>query len=208
MKGIDFTPDMHRAIREVRKSMTRRVAKCPKGHPYPSEWQEHGNPVMCSDGWVWSYGHDENDNPIDYPLSPKYKVGDRVFVREAWCAHSSMDNLKPSEIPTLSAVHYMEDGPKPVWGGRTRNKRFMPAWASRTAFDITGVRVERVNEISERDACDEGTGEMLAEREHWDGDPDAYRKCFRELWESIHGQGAWIRNDWVFVYEFKVVQNA
>lgn len=223
MKGIDFTPDMHRAIREGRKCMTRRVVKCPKGHPYPSEWQLHGKPVECAKGWVWNYGWDGNDNPIDYPLTQKYKVGDRVFVRETW-----------SKVPTTAYRHSREedgsgvphqvspcgyywavykdgwDRSAPTW----KSGRFMPEWASRTILEVTGVRVERVQEISADDARAEGItdgGCLNCGCPEPCGckspDPCAI-ESFGLLWESIRGPGAWLRNDWVWVYEFKVVQNA
>ena len=81
----------------------------------------------------------------------------------------------------------------------------MPRWASRLTLEITGVRVERLQDISEADAWAEGvahyssgmTGTPSA------GDADAGRVLYRRLWESINGPGSWAANPWVWVVEFK-----
>ncbi len=91
----------------------------------------------------------------------------------------------------------------------------MPRWASRITLEVTGVRVERLQDISEEDAIAEGV-EVL-----WRGYDDAqdfYRNyhtggylftakaSYRTLWESINGPGSWERNDWVWVIEFKRIE--
>jgi hypothetical protein len=69
----------------------------------------------------------------------------------------------------------------------------MPRWASRITLEITGVRVERLNSISNADAMAEGC--VASERE---SESDA----FHNLWESINGLGSWGANPWVWVIEF------
>ncbi len=71
---------------------------------------------------------------------------------------------------------------------------FMPRRFSRILLEITAVRVERLQEISEADAKAEGVDP--AECCH------AYYHGYRKLWESINGAGSWDRNDWVWVIEF------
>jgi hypothetical protein len=74
----------------------------------------------------------------------------------------------------------------------------MPRWASRIDLEITGVRVERLRDISEEDAKAEGwPGFSCAEiPERW----------FRGLWWKINGEKSWAENPWVWVVEFKMVQ--
>lgn len=92
----------------------------------------------------------------------------------------------------------------------------MPRWACRTVVEITEIRVERLQEISEEDAKAEGVNRIAHGRDgyyysafraepspdNWIDPVDAYR----ELWESIHGKGSWERNDWVWAITFKVVR--
>lgn len=72
----------------------------------------------------------------------------------------------------------------------------MPRWASRLTLEIVGVRVERLQAISEADVRAEGVTwhAALTAREAW-----------RALWEQINGKGSWDLNPWVFVIEFKRV---
>jgi hypothetical protein len=72
----------------------------------------------------------------------------------------------------------------------------MPRWASRIMLKITGVRVERLKEISSSDALAEGVqqiGEYL----------DMPIAAYRVLWEQINGKGSWSDNPWVWVIEFE-----
>lgn len=89
----------------------------------------------------------------------------------------------------------------------------MPRWASRILLEITNVRVERVQDISEADALADGIEQVSNNR--WKVYEPGYegesaltaKSSFRSLWEFIHGPNAWDRNDWVWVIEFKVLSN-
>lgn len=78
----------------------------------------------------------------------------------------------------------------------------MPRWASRITLEVTGVRVERLQDISEADARAEGCDAYLAEES-----PaiDQARMDYANLWESINGPGSWDLNPWVWVVGFKRV---
>ncbi len=90
--------------------------------------------------------------------------------------------------------------------------RYMPLWAARPGSGrvITRVRCERVQDISEADAKAEG---VVATEVYGEREPGArithlpprldYRASFRKTWNSIHGAGAWDRNEWVFPYDFE-----
>jgi hypothetical protein len=76
----------------------------------------------------------------------------------------------------------------------------MPRWASRITLEITNVRVERVQDISDQDAIAEGIEDIGA------GD---LRGMYAVLWSSINDKRGfgWASNPWVWIIEFKVVQN-
>lgn len=72
----------------------------------------------------------------------------------------------------------------------------MPRWASRITLKVESVRLERLQDISQKDAYSEGVTI---------NDPDGCDPVmsFAELWESINGPGSWEANPWVWVVQFK-----
>jgi hypothetical protein len=91
----------------------------------------------------------------------------------------------------------------------------MPRVASRFILDVVSIRVERVQDISEKDALAEGlirntVGWWLGQ-ERPDADQHSpqfgyHAPAFAQLWDDTNGKGAWQRNDWVWVIEFKRCQ--
>jgi hypothetical protein len=79
----------------------------------------------------------------------------------------------------------------------------MPRHASRITLEITGVRVERLQDISPDDCIAEGAW-PIAQRELGRGHEAV--AAFRDLWESINGPGSWAANPWVWVLEFRLVE--
>lgn len=75
----------------------------------------------------------------------------------------------------------------------------MPRWASRLTLEITGVRVERLQEISEADCIAEGVTPDRA-TDHPRG---VHYTAYMDLWQSINGPESWAANPWVWVIEFK-----
>jgi len=144
-----------------------------------------------------------------------YIVGDRLYVRETWCVAPALNKIKPSklgkdttELPG-GAQHatslcfkqeYMEWDP---WPGKTkwRPAMYMPRWASRIFLEVTEVRAERVQDITEEDAKAEGLDAFTHATE---GYITATRR-FSVLWEQLNGERGygWDTNPWVFVYTFR-----
>lgn len=96
-----------------------------------------------------------------------------------------------------------------VLSGRTWSEISAPPppnvarWHARLWLEITGVRVERVANITEEDARAEGvepTGSLGKFTPHVSG--------FRELWTSIYGTASWDRSDWVWVYDLRCVDRS
>jgi len=155
---------------------------------------------------------------------PYGQPGDRLWVRESsyqYGRHLYREDqsgerewfFKPDES---SSRHFAADGPKPeaaedyVW--RSVPSIHMPRWASRLLLEITTVRVERVQDISEADAIAEGIesrdGEGFWWRDYelkngWHADNPTM--SYETLWRSINGPESWAANPWVWVVEFKVI---
>lgn len=109
--------------------------------------------------------------------------------------------VPPSKWGDCSRIWYWADG-NPTEGDWTRPRPsiHMPRWASRILLEITAVRVERLQDISETDAEAEGIQEIVDAGVDHDGTP---RDAYRALWEQINGADSWSANPWVWVVEFK-----
>lgn len=139
---------------------------------------------------------------------PYGAVGDRLWVREPWrvvlddggafVRYSDGEELGfPDHDDDLLAMLAQRNGT------RNRHARYMPRWASRFLLEIVGIRVERVQEISEEDARAEGVTPRMALGRLSMEEPA--KSVFMDLWDSIHGPGAWKRNEWVWVIEFRLL---
>jgi hypothetical protein len=147
-------------------------------------------------------------------------VGDRLWVRESWQADAQLDSVAPRELSQGEPIRYPADeairhtGCAMITPGKTRPSIHMPRWVSRILLEITDVRVERLQDISDGQAEAEGIDlDQLADaQERYDmvadhnmtGRPTTVGQ-FAYLWASINGSGAWDLNPWVWVVEFKRV---
>lgn len=193
-RPILFSGPMVRAILEGRKTQTRREVKAINHDSFE---------VFTAADPSGFWGFDAKNDPVLCVHSPYGEVGDRLWVRESFavCADNN--------------IFYRADGKPDPWDGvKWKPSIHMPRLASRITLEITGVRVERLNAISEDDAKAEGTENRsdLAWGHGGQGDDMArwavdhgHRYAFCHLWDSINGDGAWSLNPWVWVVEFKVV---
>lgn len=216
---ILFSAPMVRATLASTKSQTRRAVK----HPAIATLSFI---VDCGDGW---WGDEEGEVQVRCPYG---QPGDRLWVREtyfAWGRWETRFSAKKGRDEwhfvdmTLEAGKsylYAANGlqPQPMGGKRHKGgvtptwwKRpaiFMPRAACRISRELTGVRVERLQDISEADALAEG---IVATRDGY-GLPDGShfhcvdpRESYWSLWEHINGAGSVEANPWVWVVEFKRV---
>lgn len=140
---------------------------------------------------------------------PYGQPGDRLWVREAWRADRQFDSLAPRELNhTFTAIGYEAGGAllRLAEPGKLRPGMFMPRWASRITLEVTGVRVERLQDISQADAVAEGAPPShpsidAVSRDY--GYPDFPRSWYAQLWDSINGPGSWKSNPWLWVVEFR-----
>ncbi len=206
-----FNGEMVRAILDGRKTQTRRIMKVQPSdgfHPTHNGYDLDLNAHWYTPGVVDKNGYlqpakkdvfgvaDENEGYT----CPFGSVGDRIWVRETWNKYGGLLTYRADydwieDMKKEMACH--ESYPK--WHPSIH----MPRLASRLTLEITGVRVERLRDLSEDDAKSEGitppSGGVLP---GWE-----YRINFRDLWMSIYGADNWEANPWVWVIEFKVVPN-
>ncbi|MBA7986716.1 hypothetical protein [Enterobacter asburiae] len=203
--GMIFNGEMVRAILDGRKTQTRRVMKVQPSdgfHPTHNGYDLDLNAHWYTPGVVDKNGYlqpakkdvfgvaDENEGYA----CPFGAVGDRIWVRETFSPVP--DHEEPAGC---SAILYAADGNGPY--GKWVPSIHMPRWASRITLEITGVRVERLNSISDSDASKEGC--CITDMESG----DCLSDVFARLWTSIYGDESWKVNPWVWVIEFKVVPN-
>ncbi|WP_130972936.1 hypothetical protein [Klebsiella pneumoniae] len=217
-RGIIFNGEMVRALLSGRKTQTRRPIKWKQ-----TRFTEIGE---REDGSKWPWSEDAEHACDFWHPCPFGAVGDRIWVRETFQGplfdYDLMDSYckdpTPFEKPEFCV--YKADGvPAPEFYDADdelhccwRPSIHMPRWASRILLEITDVRVERLNAISEEDARAEGIidGGCLncGEPEPCgcaNPEPDA-TDAFAYLWQSIYGQDNWNANPWVWVIEFKRVE--
>ena len=138
---------------------------------------------------------------------PYGKPGDRLWVRETWAVQHEYDAAAPSEIGANARWHY--GATEDLGGLRKRPSISLPRRGSRILLEITAVRVERLQSISEEDALAEGappSHQSIDRISHAFGYADFSRSWYAQLWESINGPGSWAANPWVWVVEFRRVQ--
>ena len=157
-KPILFSGPMVRAILDGRKTMTRRVVKSLLQFGQITEFQKSDRI-----GYDWQFRdrrylwNDISDSRLT--AACPYPVGTRLWVRETWAADIMWDQTPPRHIPEGQRVWYDRSDhlayPLAV-KGRNRSSIHMPRWASRITLEVTGVRVERLTEISDEDVFSEG----------------------------------------------------
>lgn len=204
-RPILFQGDMVRAILGGSKTMTRRVVKFPTrrwgyGDDYRGEgidhWRQNEYDQILWSGWGYGSTTPGMLTPETPELACPYGVpGDRLYCKEAWFAHISYDESKPSEIPDPAMVWYQADDPVDTGIiGRYRAARFMPRWACWLVPDVVSVRVERIQSISAGDARAEGVAMRPYVRTDDSFGADTLLG-FRDLWDSINARPKPVRLD-------------
>lgn len=191
-RPIIFTGESVRAILDGRKTMTRRVIK-----------------EIAADEFM---ADNERDNLRE--CCPYGKPGDRLWVRETWqCglpAQPSGAGLLPlnrgyKAYQGMKVVYRADsdDYIPPLWW---RSPLFLPRWASRITLEITELRVEGVQEITEAGAKAEGVVSRIAGQD-WSGPVKTYRTGFVYVWNEINAKRGygWDKNPWVWVISFRRV---
>lgn len=205
-RPILFSAPMVRALLDDRKTQSRRVVMpAPISQPrHPLVSFNHGVPE-------WSFGlADQTSRGLRWWRCPYGVPGDRLWVRERYCLDVGYDECPPADVPSFARVGYAATDKAQAWMGRDRPSIHMPRWASRILLEITDVRVERLQDISEGDAIAEGLEWIVPGI--WSvamslpivGDNP--RAVYGALWDHINGEGAWAANPWVWAVSFKRIE--
>ena len=190
------------AILDGRKTQTRRIVKPePPESWMPEVGKYHPTVVDPRTGELSPGIETFGASDEDFCVKCKYgEPGDRLWVKETW--------LDLCNDPDLANIEYRADydaSTMPDW--KWKSPLFMPKIYSRITLEITKVRVERLQDITEDDAKAEGAPFELGTLERLIlGAKAKYRSGYVRLWESINGPGSWEANPWVWVIEFRTIK--
>lgn len=222
-KPILFSGPMVQAILDGRKTQTRRVVKMDE------HVRDYAIRFVGDDFGQWFYIDSRfPSGAVKYPFalnSPYGKPGDRLWVRETfqplWTDENKFNDERDYKTghgyyvnyPATDGVAEWHDFYREEMSNACKPSIFMPRWASRITLEITGVRVERLNEISTEDAQAEGVEpdgmvHIAIPGKDIQSYPSAsaYQSAFAQLWEKINGKKhPWASNPWVWVMEFKKI---
>ena len=219
-RPIIFSGEMVKAILDGKKTMTRHLVKF-KDFTTDSITPLH---IELAEGRYCLF-NERNGWLIGYPKCKFGEIGDRLWVRETW------QEIGPDCLLTYKATYpsdlyakrpELENVP-PLAGLKERgylwkSPMFMPRWASRILLEITDIRVERLQDISEQDCEKEGLRILPASGryvvnpgdQHFGGASHDAVEVFSWLWDSINAKKGypWSSNPWVWAIELKVIEVA
>lgn len=168
-RPILFSAPMVLAILSGSKTQTRRAMRA---QPSEHHWQsipgyelKRSKIVTINERCAVKFSHSipqnrEWDTALDWLLCPYGQPGDQLWVREAWRTLKQWDSMPPRDLGEGSGLWFQadrtEEDARNIFAGKLRPGMFMPRWASRIQLEITGVRAERLQSISEADAMAEG----------------------------------------------------
>lgn len=215
-RPILFSGAMVKGVLADIKTQTRRVLN-DKAWNVDREFDDVGWPLWCN----------PESGQFEPCICPYGRVGDQLWVREAHSFCSQLDNVRAKQMSEGEPVYYHADGAtrtracSMIEVGKKRPSIFMPRWASRIQLEVSGVRVERLQDISNEDAMAEGIvrfepgrychigaivkdqdDNLLVDFEYVDSTAFG---AFRKLWESINGTESWCENPWVWAVDFRKV---
>jgi len=219
-RPILFNAEMVRAILSEEKTQTRRVMK-----PQPEAIEGNVLRICGFDTGIDSLRDPHEVSKFARDYCPKGQPNDQLWVRESFWQFGKynytggLTKTGKREVkfyPTGKDVIFEEPETKPagrfVEGYHKRPSIFMPRWSSRIQLEITDIRVERLNKISEEDAMAEGVDEIGVETGGLDvnGNPieqGSFCASFCELWNYINEKRgySWDSNPFVWVIEFRKI---
>jgi len=198
-RPIMFSAPMVRAILDGRKTQTRRILKPTASQvkvlnpDYSMRWQP-GDTLWVRETWKPGAWREDGRVAVDYRASLE-------LTNTPWCHPPNFDDIWPVWTDELmrngsvcdhDGIHHWQAGNSPM---RWRPSIHMPQWASRITLAVEAVRVERLQDIGEADACAEG----------WPKDENGPIVWHSALWDTINGAGSWDANPWVSVTTFRRV---
>lgn len=217
VRPILFSAPMINALLDGRKTQTRRVVKNEMAYSCLTGDCPHDLQTEC-------------DKAMQ-ATCPYGQPGDLLWCRETWATNKVIrhpqreknllfkadyrDNSGQSQN-TLSVAMLINAGLDSGSGGKWKPSIFMPRIASRLTLETTGVRVERLQDISEEDARAEGVKIPVCRAENGDirwlrrmcgpyiPKDSSFREHYALLWSEINGEVSWNANPWVWALTFRV----
>lgn len=219
--GMIFTGESVSGIMARTKTMTRRIINPQLPPDRVIVDHNNGQITVCLDDQTEKF-------PGPYELKtwkcPYGVVGDQLWVRETWRTEERASDMvdgvlfqdgtfRPIEDSGAAAILWIDAHANGKYGDDWRSAMFMPRWASRLTLEITGIRVERLQDISEEDAVEEGClmeDGFPKEQPHSSGIGlegwDCARDWFADKWDEINSKRASFEsNPFVWVISFKVI---
>ena len=216
MKGILFKPEMFQAVIEERKTQTRRLGGLEEVNENPDKAIFYGMRTdpdavkVLSKPLKGTYAYFELPGDNLKFIKPRYQPGEVVYLKEPYLLDAAGNVIykHKSDVQMQTLAKW-------------KNKMFMPARHARHFIEIVTARPERLQDITKYDALKEGvkwdpqfkkydcyqcltirhTGNDICE----DGFYSSPRSSFKSLWKSINGEESWNKNPWVWVYQFKLL---
>lgn len=208
-RPILFSTEMVKAILEGRKSQTRRIMK-----PQPEYSSGMEKWVLYPKQHPTVYA----DLIVANNYCPYGKPGDVLWVRETWGIDyfgsaqfwHFKEGLKVKREDIIYKADDISRDTRFLLDRAWKPSIFMPREACRIILEVTDVRVERLQDISEKDARAEGYSYSDWHRMNEEAAgiglysvPSKPINWYLELWESINGKGSWAKNPWVWVIKYK-----
>lgn len=212
-----FKTDMVKTILNGSKTQTRRIAKVPNGYQITG----------CADDLLLIDSL-SNPNIKEFVRCPYGNIGDVIWVKETYYALGrwvkdgislkGRQKWRFEDKTPIGNYGFMDSVPQNVikrvsqdYGWYKRPSLFMPKIAARIKLEITGLRLERLQDITEEDAIAEGVeksdcSEIVIRYKNYLNSYGSYSTpsySYRTLWEKINGKDSWSLNPFVWVIEFK-----
>lgn len=218
MNGICFIEPLFNKVVTGEKTQTRRIINHFGNKEHYGKllchWGLSRPPYLAETGdWRWEL-QTAVDDSHSFIIKSKYNVGETVYLKEPY-SYLSLNNQEPVLIYKYGEDYSDIEEVSPI---KWKNKLFMPASAARYFIEITAVRAERLQDISEEDCLKEGI-ENIGERRvvgyplgvvfRYSNGYNCFvtaREAYAALIDKINGKGTWERNPWVWVYDFKLIK--
>ncbi|MDR1939068.1 MAG: hypothetical protein LBQ73_11315 [Tannerellaceae bacterium] len=228
MKGIMFTEQNRVLSVKGLKTHTRRICRVqPEG-----VYKVLRMGTVGKAKYAYVQFTDRNINSIDAACKPRFNVGERVYIQEPYKFSEYTDfgadliyvdgdsrNISWAEIEAeivvsgkdidalIKSIYRRQEKSKSGW----LNKMYMPAWAARNFIEITDVKCERLQDISEEDCIKEGMSKLHRDNLCWTNHHDddvvfsSPRRAYAALINRIH-KGAWEENPFVWAYSYELIK--
>ena len=221
MKGICFKESLFHSVVEGRKTQTRRIVK-----PQPDDsglWNDDKFPRSL-DSELEGFNGTVNETGESKQFKPRYKIVDIVYLKEPYrvdfenrtiffkYSNNTVDVKFPTNFIELEKIKKLQNRSKSGFV----NKLFVPKWIVKyfpNRIQITGVRCEKLQYISDKDCIKEG----INYKDYWRGTAyfyendcnyDTAQKAYASLINKINGKGTWESNAWVWAYDFKLINKS